>query len=383
MEAERIWRYYMFTYSRLSDISCLVAFEHFNVVKSIGVEYMHCILLGVMKRIVNFFCNPQYSKEKYYISKQKRLLLNKRIMALKPNREVVRKPRSLDHVSNFKASEFRALLLFYFPVCLAGCVPDVYVQHIRLLSAATYILLQSTITFEELAKSKQMFDQFVTQHQQLFGVENMVMNVHLLKHIADCVRALGPLWCHSAFPFERNNGVLLKKINGTSDVLLQISSKYSLGKSITVRRKKSNSTDKILLGRSVKITEKSLRVVNIETHKETDLSNIPLYVHKRVNLKNVVYTSTLYTLPKKSVDFVIGLQNDMIGKAKFYFEFNEELFVVMEEFGVLDYIEHITKIQPTRRNILAPIKEIKHKYIYLKVGLNEYISSVPNPFERE
>lgn len=269
----------------------MAALEHFDIVKSIGVDYMHCVLLGVHKRLINFFCDPTYSKCKFYITKKNRELLNKRILAIKPNREVVRKPRSLENRSKYKASEFRSMLLYYFPVCLAGLVPSVYLKHVRLLSAATYILLKTTITYEEIDEAEKMLHQFVVQHQQLFGVENMVMNIHLLKHLADSVRSLGPLWCHSADSFERNNGVLLRKVNGTTDVLQQVSSKYCLSKAIMNRPAKSKTTQLTLLGRSVKVTEKSLRVFNIETLKEVDFSNKQLDVHKRINLKNIIFTS--------------------------------------------------------------------------------------------
>lgn len=144
---------------------------------------MHCVLLGIQKGLTDFFCNTQYSNRKFYISNKKRKLLNGRILALKPNSEVVRKPRSLAQRSKFKASEFRSMLLYYFPVCLPGCVPDEFVKHVRLLSSAVYILLKSTITRLEVDEAEKMLFRFVERHQKLFGKESMVMNVHLLKHL--------------------------------------------------------------------------------------------------------------------------------------------------------------------------------------------------------
>lgn len=73
----------------------------------------------------------------------------------------------------------------------------------------------------------------------------------------------------------------------------------------------------------------------------------------------------------------------MIGKSKFYFESNGTIYVVLEEFEVVDYVDHIIRVEPTRRNILAPINEIEQKYMYVKVGMHQYICSVPNPYEKE
>lgn len=350
--------------------------------KSVGIDYMHCILLGDQKKLLSLFCDQTFSNRLFYIPKKKQIELNKRILAIKPNREVVRKPRSLKDRAKYKASEFRSMLLYYLPVCLSGLIPDVYVKHLRLLSAATYILLKKTITYPEIDQVEKMLKTFVANHQKLFGKEHMVMNIHLLKHVPEDVRSLGPLWCHSAFAFERNNGVLLKKVNGTTDVLVQIASKYCLSKAIDSRRKTTHHQN-ILLGRSTRIIENSLRVFNIETLKEMDFSKKELFVHKRINLNGIIYTGTMYTLPKKSIDYFMGLQDDLVGKAKFYFESNKTIYVVMEEFTVVDHFDHIMKIQPTRRNILAPVTTIKQKYLFMKVGLHQYIVSPPNPYETE
>lgn len=211
------------------------------------------------KRLLNFFVNSKYSNKEYYIQPARRKRLNTKILQIRPTSSIVRKARSLTQLANFKASEHRSMLLYYLPVCLPGSVPNIYVKHIRLLSAAVYILLQKSITNEEVDRAERMLESFVQQHQVLFGKQNMVMVAHLLKHLAESVRQLGPLWCHSAFPFERNNGYLLKLVSGTTDVLHQISSKYCLSKSVNNQNchgkasTEENTSEMILLGKAVNI----------------------------------------------------------------------------------------------------------------------------------
>ena len=48
------------------------------------------------------------------------------------------------------------------------------------------------------------------------------MNVHLLKHIPNCVRDWGPLWAYSCFSFESMNGHLKRYFHGTRCMNVQI-----------------------------------------------------------------------------------------------------------------------------------------------------------------
>ena len=38
------------------------------------------------------------------------------------------------------------------------------------------------------------------------GENGCTMNVHLLRHLPECLCNLGPLWAYSCFPFESMNG---------------------------------------------------------------------------------------------------------------------------------------------------------------------------------
>lgn len=345
---------------------------------------MHCCLLGGAKRMVNYFCNSKYKNKGFYIPPSKRKRLDSKILAIKPTSNIVRKPRSLDQRKNFKASEYRSLLLYYLPVCLLGSVSNIYVNHFRLLSAAVYNLLKISISEDELAETEKMLDRFVKQHQELYGKENMVMVIHLLKHLGVSVRKLGPLWCHSAFPFERNNGCLLRTVNGTTDVLSQMSTKYVLKKSLTKNFEEMKPVNAHgFLGKSIEIVEKNLNVFNVDTLKSLNLSNVPLQVYKRVKMGKTIYTSLLYTRPKRTIDYCIELNDGTFGMAKFYFERDNKKYVIMEEYDAVDYIYHITKVQKTKTIIMTPIESISERLIFMQVGLFKYFVSPPNPYENE
>ncbi len=54
------------------------------------------------------------------------------------------------------------------------------------------------------------------------GEDAANMNLHLLRHIPDCVRDWGPLWVYSCFIFESLNGHLKKFFHGTRSMNNQV-----------------------------------------------------------------------------------------------------------------------------------------------------------------
>ena len=51
------------------------------------------------------------------------------------------------------------------------------------------------------------------------------MNVHLLGHLAECVKDWGPLWGYSCFSFESANNNLRKLFHGTKNMSKQVHTK--------------------------------------------------------------------------------------------------------------------------------------------------------------
>ncbi len=54
------------------------------------------------------------------------------------------------------------------------------------------------------------------------GENGCTMNVHMLKHIPQCVQNWGPLWAYSCFSFESINGHLKKHFHGTRCMNAQV-----------------------------------------------------------------------------------------------------------------------------------------------------------------
>lgn len=54
------------------------------------------------------------------------------------------------------------------------------------------------------------------------GVKSTTMNIHLLIHLADCVKSWVPLCSYSSFHFENLKGYVKFLIHGTKDMTKQV-----------------------------------------------------------------------------------------------------------------------------------------------------------------
>ena len=124
-------------------------------------------------------------------------------MEINPPSVITRKPCMLStHFKYFKVSEYRAFLLYYSLPILHGILPSQYWNHYSLLVISIHTLLQQSISDRQLLRCEQIIKRFCQQFEFLYGKRYMSANVHLLLHLPDMVRQLGPLWVYSCFYFE-------------------------------------------------------------------------------------------------------------------------------------------------------------------------------------
>lgn len=122
----------------------------------------------------------------------------------------------------WKASECRSFLFYYSVPLLSTVLDRRYFSHYLLLVQAIFIFNSYSICSTDVLQSEQMLRQFVCMFATLYDEKDMSANLHLLLHLADSVRDLGPLWVSTCFHFEGINGELLHFFHGTQRPELQI-----------------------------------------------------------------------------------------------------------------------------------------------------------------
>ncbi len=193
-----------------------------NLVNGIAIDYMHTVLLGVVRRLLSLWFDSQYGTESFSVAKLVDVV-DSRVAKLKPPHFITRLPRSIrEHSSHWKASECRSWLYYYSVPILETVLQKDYFQHYLLFVEAMFMLSMESLSVDHVDHCERLLMHFVCMYQTLYGDRFMTSNIHQLLHLCDCVRDFGPLWVTSCFSLEDLNGKLTKLFHGTQHPDIQI-----------------------------------------------------------------------------------------------------------------------------------------------------------------
>lgn len=356
----------------LIDIPSMFLFKNFDLTNGYVIDYMHNIVLGVTKLLLNLWLGEhQITKRKALILPKNRIILDNRLMKLKPCSFVFRKPRSLKQRKDFKAIEYKYLLLFYLRFALPGLIENKYIKHFELLSSATFILLKSKISKSEVLEAGEMLIKFADQFEILYSQAAITMNVHLLRHYGSAVLQCGPMWAYSMFSFEKNIGILKKSCHNPTDAIDNITFDYCLKRSKPEAVFNENS---VKMKKKVSLTSNEKEVLNsflLEGHLEVcDAIEASQHIYKSKKSRS-----------SKSIDYFIQMLDQSIGCAQFFVKNGENYFVVIELYRIVEKHNHLLRIKATKEYEIFNYKQIYCKLMYMQFGVFEIVSQQPNFFE--
>jgi hypothetical protein len=195
-----------------------------GMVTQFPIDYMHLICLGVTKRLILCWMKGPLGTR---LSATQISQVSDRLMGFTPYIPIdfCRKPRALNEIMRWKASEFRQFLLYTGPVVLHSILPDVLYKNFLLLSVAVRILTSSVLCHQLNEYAKQLLNVCVENMKTIYGTGIMVYNVHALIHLADDVKKFGPLDNFSSFPFENALKNIKKLVRKPTHPLQQIANR--------------------------------------------------------------------------------------------------------------------------------------------------------------
>lgn len=193
-----------------SDTKCsLLNIPHFKPVTNVPLDYMHLICLGIMRKLLNLWL---YGGLQYRLQHRSVDEISIRLVThLKPSIPVEfgRKPRRLDCIKLWKATEYRLILLYTGPLAFKSVLKKNLYIHFMTLHVIIRILSSEDLC-EHLNYAQYLICFFIKTFIKLYGVQNVSHNVHSLIHLVDDVKRFGPLDNFSAFKFENYMQTLKK-----------------------------------------------------------------------------------------------------------------------------------------------------------------------------
>lgn len=410
-----------------------VLIDHINVIQAVPVDYMHAVLEGVTKRLLECWLNTKLNAHRFYLGLSTDRI-DKKLLRIKPPQEFRRTPRSISTYKHWKASEFRAWLLYYCLPVLTDILPSDYIFHLSLLVSAMHLLLGDCLQEEDISRASRLLEMFYTLIPELYPHEMLAYNIHCLIHLCQCVQNWGPLWGYSCFGFENMNGHLRKNIHGTRNTLPQLVHTIRMQQKLPASSKRlraSENSETIDLLDSLTATTSVETVIDQHTevkgrikHQKIDrtstnaIESAGLHVATRslpvcykVRYKSIPYTAK--AVEKKTARngsicvFCDDIQVLHFGTIRFFFFCGSEVHALIDTFkesedfcdhirtpsipeldsslakSINDFIFPVQKLSIAKETVAVPISHILSKCVHIPVKGSpfDYIVSIPNMFE--
>lgn len=199
-----------------------------DLVRTFVLDYMHLCCGGVMKKLTEFWISgkveTRLQRRNMLGSRQKHELSNLLVQLRKyiPS-EFQRKTRDISHIAQWKATEYRFLLLYAGPVVLRGILKSRLYKHFLLFHSACRILCSNEYAFIYNAHAKAYLTSFFQAMGIIYGRQSQIINTHNLIHLADDVQNMNCILSKmSAFPFESLLGRIKLLIRNANRPLAQV-----------------------------------------------------------------------------------------------------------------------------------------------------------------
>ena len=214
-----------------------------DIVDAFPVDYMHQSCLGVMNRLLLMWLRgPKRTR----LSAQQASQISERLKKLRFFMPSVfaRKPRSVDMLDQWKATEFRQFLLYTEKIVLKNILPKDLYEHFLYFSVALCIFVSPSLTQGRISFAHKLLLCIVEKARLLYGPEFLVYNVHSLLHLHN-FRQFKSLDQCSAFPFENYIQQLKKLVRSGKSPLAQIVKRLDEINKCTIKTTTKNSVKKV------------------------------------------------------------------------------------------------------------------------------------------
>ena len=193
-----------------------------DMIQRFPLDYMHVLNLGVMKRLLLLWISGPL---KTRTSANQIAQISNKLDNIKKYMpcEFVRKPRSLQHVRLWKATEYRQFLMYTGPFVLKDILTKRQYDHFMCLHVGVCILMNVELVAQHSEYARQLLHYFVLESIEIYGRKFVTYNVHCLVHLPDVAVFYGSLENCSAYKFENYLQRLKRLVRSGRRPLAQVS----------------------------------------------------------------------------------------------------------------------------------------------------------------
>ena len=191
-----------------------------DMIRMFPIDYMHQVCLGVTKKLILLWIRGSRNVK---VSSQQVNEISVRLTNLRLCIPEIfaRRPRGLNEIDRWKATEFRQFLLYTGKIVLKNILrPEIY-NHFMSLSVAISIMVNPHLT-EYRQYAHELLLYFIKEGKNIYGEEFLVYNVHSLLHLKSCIQHYASLDQCSAFVFENFMQVLKRYVRSGKQPLVQV-----------------------------------------------------------------------------------------------------------------------------------------------------------------
>nr|XP_018915903.1 PREDICTED: uncharacterized protein LOC109043223 [Bemisia tabaci] len=222
-----------------------------KLVSQFPIDYMHAVLLGVVRTMVSSWITPK-TRDALGISPSAEGIINCALENIAEKGTPFNNAPS-ELKDNWKATMSRQFLLYSGPVVLKNTLPDYIYNNFMLLSSAMRIALSPSLCKTHVPTMRRHLSQFVKGYKVIYGDHKMSFNIHSLLHLADDVEMYGCLDNVSSFNFEDFLGHIKRTVlHGATHPAAQLSKRNSEAKKNSVIFLKQRQKKTYLLKRQDK-----------------------------------------------------------------------------------------------------------------------------------
>ena len=169
------------------------------------------------------------------------------MLSVKLPKEIKRGTRQIGDRFHFKANEFRTILYYLCFGLFKGLLNDSVLKLLVTYAVFIRLVCQEKISIQDVYDSKEIINKFVYDFEKIYGVQNMLPNLHGHLHIPQQVLDFGPYNVTKENRFENMFKVTREKYHGTRGFEKQISFSFErtklVKKSLNTRLRESKNTN--------------------------------------------------------------------------------------------------------------------------------------------